>query len=194
MGTESSVRPSGEERDGVALLIIDVQQGLFRKRTPIYKAEELLRNIRTLIDRAHRAGIPVCYVQHSDKKNLVKGSDDWRLHPQLVPLDTDLVIHKHHGNAFQETSLGKELEARNVGRLVVTGLVTHGCVRATCVGARELGYEVVLVEDGHSSYSKQAARLIEDWNEKLGHGIVELRSTQEIDFGDGAQPTPWSGL
>jgi nicotinamidase-related amidase len=168
--------------NNTALLVIDVQQGLFRKTMPIHKAEQLLKNINTLVDRAHRTGTPVFYIQHSGQKILTQGSDDWRLHPQLHPLDTDCIIHKHHGNAFDQTPLKEELSSRNVDRLVVTGLVTHGCVRATCMGAKKLGYKVVLVGDGHSNYHKHAAQLIEEWNQKLGAGTVELQSTREIDF------------
>ncbi len=64
----------------MALLIIDVQQGLFEQPTPIYKAGALLKNIGSLVDHAHRAGVPVFYGQHSDKRSLVKGSDEWQLH------------------------------------------------------------------------------------------------------------------
>lgn len=67
-----------------------------------------------------------------------------------------------------------ELADRGVGRVVVTGLVTHGCVKATCLGGLELGYEVVLAKDGHSSYSKEAARLIEEWNRKLGEAGAQV--------------------
>jgi hypothetical protein len=42
------------------LLVIDVQQGLFRKSTPIYRAEPLLNTLTTLIERAHDAGVPAC--------------------------------------------------------------------------------------------------------------------------------------
>jgi nicotinamidase-related amidase len=70
-----------------------------------------------------------------------------------------------------------------VTTLIVTGLVTHGCVRATCIGAQELGYNVILVQDGHSSFSKQATKLIEEWNQKLSAKQIELRSTLEITFG-----------
>ena len=149
----------------LALLVIDVQQGLFKKSIPIYKADELLENITTLVDRAHLSGVPVVYVQHSDARALVKGSVEWQLHEQLHPLHTDTIIHKQHGNAFEDTPLGEILRARNVTTVVVTGLVTHGCVKATCLGARELGYNVILVQDGHSSFSKGAARLIEELTE-----------------------------
>ena len=166
---------------GVALLVIDVQQGLFIKSTPIFKAEELLRNIHLLIGRAHQAGVPVFYVQHSDARALREGSPDWQLHPQLQPLATDAIVHKQHGNAFEETGLDQALKSRNVASVVITGLVTHGCVRATCLGALQLGYKVILVRDGHSSYSKQADKLIEEWNQKLSAQGAELRLTSEIE-------------
>jgi nicotinamidase-related amidase len=81
MGTSEN-SPSTQN---IALLVIDVQQGLFEKSTPIYKADELLENITTLVDRAHLGGAPVIYVQHSAAKHLVKGSAEWQLHPQLNP-------------------------------------------------------------------------------------------------------------
>ena len=182
MKARTSQQLAVEDQKKMALLIIDVQQGLFSKSTPIYKADEFLKNIRRLVDRAHRAGAPVFYVQHSDKRALVKGSDDWQLHPDLHPLDTDHIVHKQHGNAFEDTNLGQELKARSIGCLVVTGLVTHGCVRATCLGAKELGYRVILAEDGHSNFSKQAAKLIKEWNQKLSEKMIELKSTHEIKF------------
>ncbi len=95
---------------------------------------------------------------------------------------TDKSIHKIHGNAFEDTILDQELSSRNIDSLVVMGLVTHGCVRATCIGAKNLGYRVILVKDGHSSYSKQAAQLIEEWNQKLNDVNVELRLAAEIGF------------
>ena len=94
----------------------------------------------------------------------------------------DDIIHKQHGNAFEDTNLDELLKSKNITHLVVTGLVTHGCVKATCLGARDLGYEVLLVKDGHSSYSKDAARLIEEWNQKLSGQGCELIGASEIKF------------
>lgn len=182
MNTSQSNQQETLNPNQFALLIIDVQQGLFRKSTPIYKAEELLNNIHSLVDRAHLTGAPVFYVQHSDQKALVKGSQDWQLHSDLHPSAADKIIHKKHGNAFEDTDLGQELNSRDIDSLIVMGLVTHGCVRATCIGAKNLGYRVILVKDGHSSYSKQAAQLIEEWNNKLSNEKVELRLAAEIGF------------
>ncbi len=162
------------------LLVIDVQQGLFRKSTPIFRAEPLLNSIEMLIERAHAAGALVVYIQHASDKVLPFGSADWQLHPRLHPREGDLVVHKQHGNAFEDTSLHAELTARGIGRVIVTGLVTHGCVKATCEGALALNYAVVLAADGHSSYSKDAARLIEEWNCKLGEAGAQVMPAAEI--------------
>ena len=166
----------------IALLIIDIQQGLFEKSTPIYMAKELLENITGLAERAHQAGATVFYVQHNDKKALLRGSDGWQLHPQLKPFAGDLHIYKQHGSAFEETELADELQKRGLKRLVVAGLVTHGCVKAACLDARKRGYPVILVKDAHSSFSKDAAHLIDEWNEKLSAEGVELKTAQEVEF------------
>jgi nicotinamidase-related amidase len=165
------------------LLVIDVQQGLFRKSTPIYRAEPLLNTIETLIERAHDAGLLVVYIQHASDKVLPFGSDDWQLHPRLHPGESDLIVRKQHGDAFEDMPLHAILSARGVGRVIVTGLVTHGCVKASCLGALELGYAVVLAADGHSSYSKDAARLVEEWNRKLGEAGAQVVPAAQIEIG-----------
>ncbi len=62
-----------------------------------------------------------------------------------------MIVHKQHGNAFEDTPLHAMLVERSAGRVIVTGLVTHGCVKATCLGALASGYAVTLAADGHSS-------------------------------------------
>lgn len=178
-GSEPASPSPGKPR---ALLVIDVQQGLFHKSTPIYRAQELLAHIDALVAAAHAAGVLVVYVQHASDKVLPWGSDDWQLHPRLHPTDVDLTVHKQHGDAFETTTLHEELAGRGIHSVVIAGLVTHGCVKATCLGARERGYAVTLAADGHSSYSKDAARLIEEWNAKLGAAGVTVTPAAQITF------------
>jgi len=78
--------------------------------------------------------------------------------------------------------LGETLRSLHVDTVVVTGLVTHGCVKATSIGAQEAGLDVILVQDGHSSFSKDAAKLIEEWNEKLSARHITVKPTSEIMF------------
>ena len=157
-----------------ALLVIDVQNGLFSKPTPIYKAQQLLENINSLRDQFIQNGAAVFFIQHSNLKLLVKESENWQLHPQLQIGEADTIIHKTHGDAFVETNLKEELDSRGIKTIVVTGLVTNGCVRATSIGGHDLGYRVVLVQDGHSTYIKTAAKLIKEWNQTLGQEIAEV--------------------
>ena len=147
-----------------ALLVVDVQQGLFIKSTPVYRAEALLDNINLLIGRARQGGAPIFFIQHSSDKLLLHGTPEWELHPRIQPQADECRLEKHHSNAFEGTTLKAELDGLGVTRVVVCGLVTHGCVKAACLGALELGYQVLLVQDAHSSYSKDAADLIEKVN------------------------------
>ena len=165
-----------------ALIVIDVQQGLFERSTPIYQADTVLANINSLIDDALRAGVPVIFIQHANDKTLVKGTDAWQLHSEIQPLDGEEIIHKLHGNAFIETGLQSELEKLGVGQLYITGLVTHGCVKATSLGALDLGYQVMLVSDGHSNFSKDAPKLIKKWNQAINQKGAVLVETTDIDF------------
>jgi nicotinamidase-related amidase len=162
--------------------VIDVQRGLFNKSTPIYQSESLLANIQLLIDSAKSAGAMVVYVQHSAEQHLVMGTEDWQLHAQLNPQPDDRQVHKRHSSSFEGTALGEELAARMVGRLVVCGLVTHGCVKATSLDALRLGYRVVVAQDAHSSYSPKAAQLISEWNARLGQAGAEVYPAAEITF------------
>jgi nicotinamidase-related amidase len=166
----------------MALLVIDMQEALFEYEMPIYDADGLLSTINDLIERAHRAGTTVVFFQHINKGILRKDAAGWRLHPLLITGASDLCLEKHHGNGFQETALHTELQSRGIDTLVITGLTTHGCVKATCLGALENGYRAILVADGHSSYHKDAPRIAREWNKKLGAQGVEVCPAAEIEF------------
>jgi len=165
-----------------ALLVIDVQRALFSRPTPIYKADNLIHNINSLIEMWQHSGGLVVYIQHSNNKMLIKNSIGWQFHPDLSVQETDIVIHKVHGNAFEGTNLYEVLNSSGIENIVITGLVTQGCVRATSIGGNELGFRVILVDDGHSNYSKEAPEIIEKWNRELSKEYVELSSADEIGF------------
>jgi nicotinamidase-related amidase len=167
-----------------ALLVIDVQQGLFERSTPIFRADLMLDNINLLVDAAHNAGVPVIYIQHNNDKLLKKGSRAWHFHPEIRPQMGDLNIHKLLGNAFADTPLDDELQARGIDQIIATGLVTQGCVRATCLGGLELGYQVMLASDAHSTYSKRPDKVIERWQAELVEAGVRLLPAKEISFQD----------
>lgn len=173
---------TNNEQYRTALIVIDVQRALFEKPVPVHCADALLRNICTLMDRAHEHGLPVFIFRHANKSFLAHGSDGWQLHPALRPAATDILLDKTHGSGFQDTSFQQHLEQGKIDRLVVTGLVTNGCVRATIEDAIKRGYEVVLVRDGHSSYHRDAARIIDAYNQQLSEQGIAVIFAQAVQF------------
>ena len=165
-----------------ALLVIDVQQGLFERSAPIYQAEDVLKNINLLVADAHKKNIPVVYIQHANESTLIKGTREWHFHDHIRPQEGDFHIHKQHGNAFEQTELHQILQDHQIDTIIASGLVTHGCVQATCLGGLELGYRVILTKDAHSNFSKTAAQIIKKWHAKLSDAGVELQETSKITF------------
>jgi nicotinamidase-related amidase len=164
------------------LLVIDVQRALFTRPNPVYKAKQLIETINLIVDRSHLFGVKVIYIQHANQSFLKEGTEGWKLHPGLSPGEADSLVQKKQGNAFLDTSLRSELEARGIQNLLITGLVTQGCIGATCLGGLELGYRVCLVEDGHSNYNQEAAAVIKKWQKKLELSGVEIMPANRIEF------------
>jgi nicotinamidase-related amidase len=77
------------------------------------------------------------------------------------------------------------LEQRNVQKLVIAGMQTEYCIDATSRRAAQLGYEVILVEDGHTTFDFEkmtAAEAISRYNAELG-SILTVTKSSEIEFG-----------
>lgn len=113
---------------------------------------------------------------------LVAGTETWDLHPDMQPREEDLLVDKTQADAFQDTDLDASLKARSIGTVCVTGLVSEGCVRATCLGGPKRGYRVVLVSDAHSSFHREAASRIRQWNDTLSGQLDGVLPASEIEF------------
>lgn len=174
-------------QSGIALLVIDMQVCNFDVSAPVHKGRELLATIGRLIARARAARVPVVYVQHCGPQGAIDqpGTPGWEIHPTIAPVGSDVVVQKHHPDAFQDTTLQRELESRGVERLVITGIQTEYCVDTTCRRAYSLGYTVMLVSDGHSTWDTEhltAPQIIAHHNSVLGGWFVELGEGVEIEF------------
>lgn len=132
-----------------ALLIVDMQRGLLDGSSGVHDADGLLERIHALIARATALRVPVIYVVDDDVGEV--GSPTWEVHPKIAPRQTDLRLRKTACDAFHETSLRDELEARAIRHLVIAGCKTEACIDTTCRRAVTLGYAVTLVADGHST-------------------------------------------
>lgn len=160
-----------------ALIIIDVQQGLFKKKNKIYNSDELISNINAIIDIFRRTEKSIIFVQHTNKSFLKKDSIDWLIHPEIKVLDQDRRITKNKSDVFKEITLINGLKKENITDLVMMGLVTQGCVQSACLSGKSLGFNITLIEDGHSNFNKNAKELIELWNRKFQSIGIDVVST-----------------
>lgn len=136
-----------ENRPNTALLVVDVQQGVL---AGAHRRDPVVANIGSLVEKARREEVPVVWVQHSDE-GLAKGSDDWRIVPELSPGEAEPIVEKTYGDSFEDTTLEKVLSGLGVGRLVVVGAQTDACIRSTLHGALVRGYDALLVSDAHTT-------------------------------------------
>jgi len=171
-----------------ALIVVDVQVEMFSDLDrPVYRGDELLRNVKCLIEKAHNSCTPVIYIQHTedDDEPLGKGKPGWSIHPEITPLPQDITIMKYTPDSFHETNLHNLLSSKNVERIVITGLQTEYCIDTTCRRAFSLGYDTILVKDGHSTYDSKtltASQIIEHHNRIIGNWFAKLMATQEMQF------------
>jgi len=135
------------DRPNTALLVVDVQNDVVAKA---HDRDGVIANINTLIHRARARQVPVIWVQHADD-HLTQGSDGWQYVSELRRLESEPLVHKRFGDAFEDTTLESELARSGVGRLVVTGAQTDACIRATLHGAFTRGYDTILVSDAHTT-------------------------------------------
>jgi len=135
-------------RPNTALMVIDVQNGIVAEA---HQRDAVVANINTLVDKARTEDVPVVWVQHNDEQ-LPKDSDAWDYVPELARRhDSEPLVHKSFGDAFEGTELEEVLAKASVGRLVVTGAESDACIRSTIHGAFTRGYDVTLVGDGHTT-------------------------------------------
>ncbi|HUZ53715.1 MAG TPA: isochorismatase family protein [Streptosporangiaceae bacterium] len=120
-----------ENRPNSALLVVDVQNGVVEGA---HERDTVVSNVGSLVEKARQERVPVVWVQHSDDQ-LAKGSDDWRIVPELTPGDAEPLVGKSYGDSFEDTTLETVLSGLAVGRLIVVGAESDACIRSTLHGA-----------------------------------------------------------
>jgi nicotinamidase-related amidase len=177
------------DRPNTALVVIDVQNNVVANA---HERDEVVANISTLVDQARAQQVPVIWVQHSDDE-MTMNSDGWQYVPELQRSDSEPLVHKKYGDAFEDTTLETELAQLEVGRVIVTGAQTDACIRATLHGAFVRGYDTTLVSDAHttedfSSYGlppadKVIAHTNMYWTWQAGPGrTARVLPTAEVTF------------
>ena len=90
------------------------------------------------------------------------GSPGARLDPRIEATPDIRVFAKERDDAFSNAALEPYLRSEGLGRIGIVGVMAQGCVRATALGARKLGFGVVVPGEGIATNAACKARLA-DW-------------------------------
>jgi maleamate amidohydrolase len=147
-----------------ALLIVDFVMAYLDPASPLYAGvEDALASNERLLAAARAVGIPVIFtnvVYQADGADgglfykkipslrvFLEGSPLGAFPASLQPVDGERVISKQFASAFFGTSLAETLSEEGIDTLLITGLSTSGCVRATALDALQSGFAPFVVRE-----------------------------------------------
>jgi nicotinamidase-related amidase len=171
-----------------ALVIIDVQQGMFSfPDMQPFEGDAIVNRIVALIESARASQVPVIYIQHDGENGhpLASGSPGFAFHPALSPRPEDHVVVKRHCNAFQDTGLAHHIDGLGLRHVAVCGMQTQYCVDSFVRAAVERGVQITLVSDGHTTFGTAllaADQIIAHHNDLLNGSFATLKTTNEVAF------------
>ncbi|KUL25583.1 cysteine hydrolase family protein [Actinoplanes awajinensis] len=146
-----------------ALLVMDVQRAVVAR----YPDPDYLPRLRSTIDAARGAGVPVIYVSvgfrpggpEISPRNRMFGrlagapahpaaEEGMQVHPDVVPEPGDIVVVKRRVSGFAGSDLEMVLRAGGFDNLVLTGIATSGVVLSTLRQAADLDFGLTVLADG----------------------------------------------
>lgn len=174
-----------------ALLLIDFCQAYFDPECDLFAdVEDALESALRVRKAARNAGVPVIltnvvyqaggidggrfFEKAAPLQHFIKGNPMGAFGPGLAPYDDELVVSKQYPSAFFGTSLASTLTAMGVDSVLLTGLTTSGCVRATCVDAMSHGFKTSVIAEacGDRHAAPHEANLF-DMNAKYADVVSE---------------------
>lgn len=200
---------------GTALLLVDLQRDFLADPRLEPEAERLTEDIAALLGRFRELGWPVIHIHTRVAADLSDAMPHWRkagggyclagtpgAEPPaaLAPAPGEPVFTKRFYSGFEDPALLAHLREQGIAKVVIAGVHTHACIRATALAAYSSGFEVVIPEQAIGSYDPPHAAMAREWMQGRMAEFVPLASL--LDRGRqsaGAQrswkerdPTDWS--
>ncbi|HEX5919097.1 MAG TPA: isochorismatase family protein [Nocardioides sp.] len=147
-----------------AILAVDMMRAYFDPASALcLPSDSCLHSAARVLAAGRRHGVPVVHTRVRFAAGGVDGGVFFRKVPALrelvgdgpmgelmgpvAPTDDELVVVKQYASAFFGTSLASTLHTMGVDTLVVVGVSTSGCIRATVVDAIQHGFVPLVVAD-----------------------------------------------
>ncbi|TWP30601.1 cysteine hydrolase [Apibacter muscae] len=174
-----------------ALIVIDVQKDYFENGNfPLEGALQASEQTKKILENFRSLHLPVIHIQHISLqeeaiffKPYTEGAE---IHPNVKPIDGEIVITKYSPNSFIKTNLQKHLQKYEVNELVICGMMTHMCVDATVRAAKDFGYQCTLIADACAtrelefSGKKATAQEVQTaFLSALSYYYAEIKTTEE---------------
>lgn len=147
-----------------AVLSIDLMRAYFDQNSPLcLPSAALLLPAAEIIAVAREMSVPVIHTRVSYGKDghdggvfirkvpalrlLIGETPIGRIMPEVSPSPSEHVLVKQYASAFFGTDLESILRESGVDTVIIVGVSTSGCVRATAVDAIQLGFTPLVVSD-----------------------------------------------
>lgn len=158
-----------------ALLMVDFAMAYFDSSSPLFaNTPEVLTRAAELLAWARARRMPILHTRveyDAEGRNggyffrkipalkvFCAGNPLGDFAPQVAPLSTEDVVTKQYASAFFGTSLASTLRAQGVDCVMVAGMSTSGCVRATALDALQHGFIPLVVSDASGDRHEQPHR------------------------------------
>ena len=183
-----------------ALLVVDLIEGFVAEDGPFYTPgiEATCQRVRILIDAFRKHNFPIAHTTVEYQENgldggifvekipalrkLVKSSRWTQFPPQVAPDAKGIIVSKRYASVFFGTHLGASLTTQRVDSLVIVGVSTSGCIRASAVDALQYGYRTVVVADCVIDVDKEAHRSnLRDIQRKYGEVLNSEQVLETIE-------------
>jgi nicotinamidase-related amidase len=146
-----------------ALLVMDVQRAIVER----YPDPDYLPRLGKAATAARSAGLPVIYVvvgfrpghpeispnnkvfaaARASNTGFTPGDPNAEIHPDVAPLDSDIIVTKRRVSAFAGSDLDLVLRSQAITSLVLTGIATSGVVLSTLRQAADLDFRLTVLDD-----------------------------------------------
>ena len=146
-----------------ALVVVDMCRGFIDPSSPLgFKCDELIQANIILVNKFREMNLPVIFTTTIYRDiseasvfrskipalNILKpGSEETLFLAELSPDSEDILIEKKFASSFFGTNLADDLRRMNVDSVVISGVTTSGCVRATALDSLQNNFLTTVAED-----------------------------------------------
>lgn len=163
-----------------AVVVVDMCQAYFTPGSPLDLGRpEVADEVARVVTAARASGVPVLWTRVEYEPGGADGGVWYEKVPVLASFDRgnplgdwldglepaadEVVVTKQHASGFHRTDLVDRLEAANADSVIVVGVSTSGCVRATATDASAYGFRPFVVREavGDRTDAVQEANLFD---------------------------------